>query len=402
MLGRLTTVTVIDCNSQAVSGTTQYAYDVAGDLTREVLPNGVVADYQYDQVGRLLDLTYYSGGGMTGDLSGQSKIADFSYTPLADGKRGASTETFWQNGTPEVQQYNWTYDNLGRLTDEVFQSYDPSLDYTAHYDYDLVGNRLRETIDHGNTGAIDEVLTYGYDANDRLLTNADNAGDSTKDRYTVYGYGLGNNSTEETGQTIYQGLDDTGPVVEQDTYAYNPKGQMSSAMVDQTGSGGGVTNCTYAYDDNGIRVSQTVNGQKTVYLNAANNPTGYTQVLQEKDGSGNVLRTYTLGLNIISQGEANGTVYFLLYDAHGSTRALLNTTGEFVGNNGVRQILTYDAFGNAIGFNPGDALTSHLYNGERTDSTTGFQYLGQHYYDLATGRFTSRDPGRGTCGCRRR
>ena len=70
----------------------------------------------------------------------------------------------------------WTYDALGRLVEEAYDSYDNGLDFTASYEYDLVGNRLEKTVDQGSDSTIDETTAYTYDANDRLLTEAEGPG----------------------------------------------------------------------------------------------------------------------------------------------------------------------------------------------------------------------------------
>ncbi|MCY2989032.1 MAG: RHS repeat-associated core domain-containing protein, partial [Planctomycetota bacterium] len=127
---------------------------------------------------------------------------------------------------------------------------------------------------------------------------------------------------------------------------------------------------------------------KVLYLVDANNPTGYAQVLQEMDAAQQILRSYTLGLDILAQTESAGTVYHLLYDGHGSTRALLNGSGVVIGG----QTFAYDAYGNAIGFNPALALTTFLYSGEQFDQRLQMQYLRARYYDAATGRFNRLDP----------
>ena len=49
---------------------------------------------------------------------------------------------------------------------EIFDSHDNSLDYTADYEYDLVGNRLQKTVDQGSDASIDETYAYTYDNND--------------------------------------------------------------------------------------------------------------------------------------------------------------------------------------------------------------------------------------------
>jgi RHS repeat-associated protein len=216
------------------------------------------------------------------------------------------------------------------------------------------------------------------------------------DTFSVYQYGpnatasYGGDWTAQTQKTVYQGTDATGIVLEQDTYGYNLQGQMSSATVDQTGSGGSVTTSSYTYNDAGIRVSQTVNGTRTNYLIDDQNPTGYSQVLEEKDASGNVTTTYTLGLDIIAQQSPavqSGGTLFLLKDGHGSTRGLVDATGQPLSG----QVYRYDAFGNAIGFSPANALTSHLYNGETLDSATGLYNFRARMYDPATATFTTAD-----------
>jgi RHS repeat-associated protein len=55
-------------------------------------------------------------------------------------------------------------------------------------------------------------------------------------------------------------------------------------------------------------------------------------------------------------------------------------------------LYSYDAFGNALGFDPSTALTEFLYSGEQFDSKINQQYLRQRYYDPSTGRFNRLDP----------
>ena len=114
-------------------------------------------------------------------------------------------------------------------------------------------------------------------------------------------------------------------------------------------------------------------------------PTGYAQVLEENDGT--TAKTYTLGHDVITQADDSSNIYHFLHDGHGSTRALLDTDGDIVSG----QAFYFDAFGNPIGFDPANALTSLLYSGEQTDPT-GLQYLRARYYDPASGRFNRLDP----------
>jgi RHS repeat-associated protein len=79
-------------------------------------------------------------------------------------------------------------------------------------------------------------------------------------------------------------------------------------------------------------------------------------------------------------------VLYFTFDGHGSTRVLTDLAGA------IAELYTFDAYGNAIGFNPSVALTEFLYSGEQFDSKIGLQYLRARYYDPATGRFNRLDP----------
>jgi RHS repeat-associated protein len=63
---------------------------------------------------------------------------------------------------------------------------------------------------------------------------------------------------------------------------------------------------------------------------------------------------------------------------------------DFVG--AIVELYSFDAYGNAIGFDPSVALTEFLYSGEQFDSKIGQQYLRARYYDPTTGRFNRLDP----------
>ncbi|MEQ1906726.1 MAG: RHS repeat-associated core domain-containing protein [Pirellulaceae bacterium] len=107
---------------------------------------------------------------------------------------------------------------------------------------------------------------------------------------------------------------------------------------------------------------------------------------------------YTLGHDLIAQttytpsGPAQGETLVLHYDGHGSTRILTNLLAAVATIGGQRQLFFYDAYGNALGFNPTLAATTHLYSGEQFDSRINQQYLRARWYDASTGRFGSLDP----------
>jgi len=96
------------------------------------------------------------------------------------------------------------------------------------------------------------------------------------------------------------------------------------------------------YDAFGNRVAKTANGVTTQYLiEDDKNPTGLPQVFDELT-SGAVTRTYTYGLQRISEYQPISNVWtasFYGYDGGGSVRQLTNSAGA------VTDTYEYDAFG---------------------------------------------------------
>ncbi len=194
-------------------------------------------------------------------------------------------------------------------------------------------------------------------------------------------------------------------------YSYSIGQRLSSAVTHRYTSGilTSVSEEYYRYDHNGNRIStrRMVNedadpygmyevNEVTTYLMNSANPTGYTQVLEEWLADGwehpqTLRRSYLLGLDVIGQADA-GTApepITLIYDGHGSTRRLADSTGALVAG----QAYTYDAFGNLKSDQTAETVqTPLLYSGEWTNLDTGLQYLRARHYDPSVGRFTRMDP----------
>jgi RHS repeat-associated protein len=147
------------------------------------------------------------------------------------------------------------------------------------------------------------------------------------------------------------------------------------------------TSAMLAYDGFGNRVSKTVGGVITKYLVDELNPTGYSQVFDEM-GAGGVTRTYTYGLQRISEEQQISSAWtpgFYGYDGGGTVRQLTNSSGS------VTDTYEYDGFGNLLN-STGTTPNAYLYRGEQFDTDLGLYYLRARYYNPLTGRFMSRDP----------
>jgi len=143
------------------------------------------------------------------------------------------------------------------------------------------------------------------------------------------------------------------------------------------------------------------NEKTIIYLVDQYNHTGYAQVLEElvfnkanpdpSTETPDSTTTYTIGDDVIAQNVA-GTSKYLLYDGHGSTRQLADSTGTVAEN------YSYDGYGVMLGGNPGsasnpsDPSTHLLYAGEQFDTSLQMYYNRARYYDQNNGRFNRMDP----------
>ena len=277
-------------------------------------------------------------------LGDNTPLSKYVYTLDKVGNRKSVTET--QNG--QGRSIAYTYDDLYRLTKESIVD-TVNGDRTSSYVYDKVGNRLGKTV-NGVTTA------YVYDGNDRLLNEKVNG-------TAIVTYGYDNN-----GSTIAKtenGLTST--------YVWNDDKRLVSATVNGKAIG-------YKYNDQGIRVSSTVDGVETRYLLDE----GITaNVWEEYSPNVTVQASYVYGYDLISQVRSGGSSFYLV-DGLGSTRLLTDGQGQVVNAYG------YEAFGETVS-QSGTATNSYQYAGEQLDGETGDYYLRQRFYDPSTGRFTRRD-----------
>ncbi|MDR2441721.1 MAG: hypothetical protein LBE12_20355, partial [Planctomycetaceae bacterium] len=358
--------------------TTYYEYDVFGNLSKTKLPNSVTTTYEYDNMNRLIKLSNFDDKNNNDIFDNGEGISEFSYTLDNLGRKDYAFEKFWTEYGEQENEIDWEYDEAGRLLYEKFDHYNDEFDQTSEWLYDLVGNRLKQTVNG-------TITTYNYDVNDRLLNEI------TNNKTTIYGY----KQTQQTSKKVSE----NGILISETTFEYDVQGRMSVVTI----TSGNRTEITkYQYGTDGIRVfaehevwesDELKSKTKTEYLNDPLNITGYSQVLKQTETdvitNEETVTTYVIGHQRISQIVVkNGTEqeYYFTFDGHGSTRVLLDITAAIL------QLYSFDAYGNALDFDSAAALTEFLYSGEQFDSKIGQQYLRQRYYNPATGRFNRLDP----------
>ena len=390
-LGRLKTVTVHKQNASLLTTPqiTSYTYNKVGSRSAIHYPNNTKSEYQYDSLNRLTELVNLDFN--VGGASSPRLLSSYQYQLSPNGRRTGVTETRLEpNNTYSSTGITYTYDTLNRLIQEASGSTLPEANFNTTYTYDIVGNRLQKSSNVGaNSSSRPESFTYAYNNNDQLLTEDQNLNGDL--RSLIYDY-------DANGSLILKSV--TGVNSETNAYNYNLENRLSSATISRVENGNTLDISTaYKYNQSGIRVSadssitnRTTNAifdnHKTFIVDSSNH-TGYAQVLEQFEGlSGTPTVSYTIGNDVISQATSNGTDV-LMYDGHGSTRLLTDSSGN------ITDRYSYDAYGIMLGGNPTNlqpTASSLLYSGEAFDVNLQQQYLRARWYDQNNGRFNRLDP----------
>lgn len=365
--------------------------------------------FGYDDVNRLTHLDHFVDADADRTLgAGESVRGKFAYTFDADGTKASAVET---DELGDQTVLNWRYDADGRLIAETRDAPGASGDdYIAVYGHDLVGNRKKYQVDDDPAATdiasflsatpvfnADRKIAATFNDNDQLVTEGPDANDDAVPDTATTSYTYDANGSTETktdgGQTI--------------GYQWGLRNRLSGTDANNDGDVADVGDVEYGYDSSGNRISETAHESGgdavTLFVNDTANPTGYSQVLEEKSSpTAAPTRSHVLGMDVIAQSDADNGLAYLLYDGHGSTRAILDATGNvatsvIVDGSQVtgRQVFAYDAYGNRLQdtISPITPLTNLLYSGEWWDARKASYFLrGRSSYDPATGRFSSIDP----------
>ncbi len=346
---------------------TKYTYNLANEPAKITYPNTKAVERAYDKDARLEKVTDWN-----------SKVTKFTYNEDSELKA-----TVFPSETKDEDTY--AYNDADQMTEVKMKKSTEtlaSLVYTRDSD-----GQVKTVTSKGLPG--EEKPSYEYDKNSRL----------TKGAGTAYEYDAANNPTK-LGSNIYKydsadELESGGGV----TYAYNEVGQRTKATpekgsattygYDQAGNLISVERPkegekaaiedSYAYNGEGLRVSQTISGT-TTYMDW---DTAEELPLLLSDGT----NSYIYGPNNLPIEQINistGTVRYLHHDQQGSTRLLTGSAGTVEGK------CTYGAYGTPTC--EGTTTTPLGYDAQYTSSDTGLIYMRARTYDPKTAQFLSVDP----------
>lgn len=440
--GRPTTATYDEAgNNRSITdpngNTTWFEYDKSNRRTKRTDPNGDVWTWEYDKAGNVRYAR--APGGLVVesiyDVAGQLKeqrrqpenqIVSFDYD--ANGNRIRMTDA--------TGVTSYAYDGINRLT----QVTDPR-GKVLKFAYDPAGNRTAITYPHN------KVVGYGYDAADRLISVSDWLGRTH--RYTLNAAGqvtqleLGNGTRETRSYDAASRLTslvNSGPggaVISSHTLQMDPNGNIVEAAVqlpllpsfgpgtktmtydaanrltsvdgqpvthDSAGRLTSIGSDGYAYDSRDLLTTITGPNAGTNTYNGAghrvarSNAAGTTRyvidpsagnmfsVLQENDGSDNLLRSYIHGYGLLMQISAADVPRYYHFDPTGHTLALTDQTGVTTDK------YAHTPYGETTASGPTANPFRFVGKFGVMDEANGLHFMRSRFFRSAEGRFSVLDP----------
>jgi RHS repeat-associated protein len=283
--------------------------------------------FNYDALQRLTGITHSSSAGST--------LANYSYN--------YNLASFLNSETYKGQTTNYTYDRANQLTNT-----DRSVLPDENYTYDANGNRIGNSFVVGANNQIlsDGQFNYTYDKEGNLATKTNIA---------------------------------TGTLT---TYNYDFRNRLIE-VVDTNASGNATQSVEFKYDAFNRRISKTVNGQTTYFVNDGDN------LWADLNQAGQVISRYLPGADvdelIACYRPGEGTSWYLT-DRLGTIRDIANAVGNLANS------IDYDSFGEILGQTNPSAGDRFTFAGREFDSETDLYYNRARYYDANLGRFISQDP----------
>lgn len=368
---------------RAIAGfvyTTNYEYDLSGELAKITYPSGFIVNYQRDDLGQISGVTYQTNaaaspvtlasgidympfGGMQAMTLGNGVQVTNSYDLDYRLTRTQAT------GSTALQDLMLDYDdsgNINSIVDAVTASLSQTFQYdlagrltqgvgaygTENYTYDALGNRLtRSVINGGPTNT-----TYTYTSTNTRLASAATGSQTLSYTYDANG---ARTAVKLGNQT-------------QASYTYNADGRLATSGTN-----------AFKYNAFGERSVATVTGGGTHFIFA---PDG--KLLSEHGLTGALVRNYIyLNGAPFALVDGAGTVSYILNDQVGQPQKMLNTAGA------VSWHRVAGIYGNTVSQPVGTTAANPLrFPGQQFDANLGLHYNYFRTYDPSAGRYLETDP----------
>ena len=346
-----------------------YQYDVSGHNVKETLGNGVTVEKTLDTNSRLLRSVHRSPEG--------ELLSRITYQRDPRGFITHETrELHTPRGTLEKSAIVYEYDAMGQLVKETRTDTDTGkLLYSYRYKYDSQNNRTHR-ISHDGT-----IVRYTYNAAGQLLRE-EVSRPTAEANHRVFNAFATFQSFEDSRNT-----DTESRVVE---YSYDDNGNLVSEQL-------GAQVVSYEYDVEGRLIAvDTPQGRTEYILTPDGKRVGIvkdgrvTRLMHDKfDVNLEVSESETrylsgLGIDQVLLREKSGRRYYYHRGTANSVFQVSDATGKVVNT------YDYDAFGQPVSTIEGVENTAKF--GAREETTPGTYYFRERLYSSRTGRFLSIDP----------
>ncbi|BCU78559.1 RHS repeat-associated core domain-containing protein [Luteolibacter sp. LG18] len=365
-LNRLLTCTE-KANAAATSGSvTGYFYDLAGNVTRKVLPNGTENRSTYDALNRKLgEDTRTAAGGL---------VSRFDYSQPAGGWTtshdgvGNVLKIVEFYGSISGRTVTNSYDRAYRLTSEVAATTGGGT-VTTGYAYDAANNRTQKVVtggtDPGTWTSVYGTTSDGYNSNQLKSVTKGSA-------VTTFLYDAnGNRSEKKVGTSTVQ------------SYGYDYDNRLVS-LTDSAKGG-----FAYAYDHRSRRVGRDESsaGGASTELSFS----GGLSVQEYTSGTGTPVVELIRGSD---WGGGIGGVLYTIRDGGVRSYNAYNSRGDVVSQTDTSGTITWQSSYEAFGTRTQEQGTTQDRQKTNTkdEDPTGLLNEGFRYRDLEFGIFLTRDP----------
>jgi len=387
------------CSISDPSGTTEFAYDVYGNITTQSkteLGTTYTTSYAYDAMDQVSEMTYPNGISLTYQRDGRSRITSLTLNhpslnapqTLVSGidyrADDLPTAMTLGNGLLETRSYDLqgrlASQQLGNLLDKTY-SYDANgnlldldtLNQDATYAYDAVDRVIEEG------GILDSL--YTYDANSNRLSQT-LAGDTIE-----YDYIFNSNQLSEVGGSPLT-LDDSGNTLTDGNhvFAYNQRNLLATYNNTATNA-----SATYQYNYANLRTQKSVGGNSHLYHYDLEG----RRIQHNTNGQSNTTTVF-LGWQPIAHIEhaSNGninTITYLTGDQIGTPRLGTNQNQAAVWRWESSAFGTLEPETDVDG-NGTSIVIENRFAGQYVDIESGLYYNWNRYYDADMGRYITSDP----------
>ncbi|HEX7151695.1 MAG TPA: RHS repeat-associated core domain-containing protein [Thermoanaerobaculia bacterium] len=330
-----------------VAGNFTFTYQLSGEVTSIVFPNGQTRNYTYDDQGRVTAVSnvHPSTGNLATHTYGYDLDA-FNGQPNRLGLRTTVTATVPALGLAGAVT-SLGYDVNGQLVRADYPAAAPYNGLASAWTYDAIGNRTSVT----ENGVTASYLYTKYNANPLNGTTLENDGGN------AYTYDLKGNTLTRSGSR--------GNF----TFGWDLENRLTSIS-------GGIS-ASYKYDPAGRRTSKTVSGVTTTYVYSEDH-------IVAESGASPAEYLHAPGVDQPLAMLRGGNVYYYDVDALGSVVALNDAAGAVVNS------YAYDAWGTAVAQN--ETVTNPFVYTGREQGEAGLLHYRYRWFEPATSSFRSVDP----------